>query len=302
MHPAPSVIIFSTLSGLGFGLLVFLGLGWPAPTGWVAFVFFALAYILAVGGLIASTFHLGRPERALKAFTQWRTSWLSREGVCSVAALLVMAIYGAGLVFFSDRWAVLGWIGAALSLGTVYTTSMIYTSIRAVPRWNNITTPVMFLTLSLAGGALLAGQVTAAIVLLVLGGLAQGAHWLVGDQAFTKAGTTLGTATGLGARGAVRSFEPPHTGTNYLLKEFVYVLGRKHALKLRVIAMILMIVLPVLILLLAPSHLFAAVAVLSHLAGVATARWLFFAEAEHVVGLYYGHRRDVEARQPVQQP
>ena len=90
MHPAPSVILFTTLSGLGFGLLAFLGLGFPGVTGWVAFVFYAIAYALAVGGLLASTFHLGRPERALKAFSQWRTSWLSREGICAVAALLVM--------------------------------------------------------------------------------------------------------------------------------------------------------------------------------------------------------------------
>ncbi len=33
MHPAPSVIFFSTFSGLGFGLLVFLGLGMPATHG-----------------------------------------------------------------------------------------------------------------------------------------------------------------------------------------------------------------------------------------------------------------------------
>ena len=38
-----------------------------------------IAYALASGGLIASTFHLGHPERAIKAFTQWRSSWLSRE-------------------------------------------------------------------------------------------------------------------------------------------------------------------------------------------------------------------------------
>ena len=49
MHPAPSVIIFTSLSGLGFGLLTFLGFGMPAPTGLVAFVFFAIAYLLAVG-------------------------------------------------------------------------------------------------------------------------------------------------------------------------------------------------------------------------------------------------------------
>ena len=74
MHPAPSVILFTTLSGIGFGLLAFLGLGLPLVTGWLAFAFFAVAYLLAVGGLLASTFHLGHPERALKAFSQWQTS------------------------------------------------------------------------------------------------------------------------------------------------------------------------------------------------------------------------------------
>lgn len=290
MHPAPSVILFSTLSGMGFGLLAFLGVGLPAPTGWVAFVFFALAYLLAVGGLIASTFHLGRPERALKAFTQWRSSWLSREGICAVAALLVMAIYGAGLVFVGTRWAVVGVIGAVLSVGTVFTTAMIYTQIKAVPRWHNATTPAMFLSLCLAGGALLAGQIGIAVPLLLIAGAAQVAHWLVGDRALASSGTDIGTATGLGQRGAVRAFEPPHTGTNYLLQEFVYQVGRKHAVKLRIIAIALMVVIPLVLLLISQSHLAAGIAVICHLIGVFAARWLFFAEAEHVVGLYYGKR------------
>ena len=59
MHPTPSVIIFTALSGLGFGLLVFLGLQMPDVTGGVAFIFFAIGFGLAVGGLISSTFHLG---------------------------------------------------------------------------------------------------------------------------------------------------------------------------------------------------------------------------------------------------
>lgn len=290
MHPAPSVILFSTLSGLGFGLLAFLGLGMPAPTGWVAFVFFAIAYLLAVGGLISSTFHLGHPERALKAFKQWRSSWLSREGICAVAALLVMALYGAGLVFFETRWTALGLLGAVLSIGTVFTTAMIYTQIKTVPRWANITTPAMFLSICIAGGALLAGQTTIALPLLVLAGLAQLAHWLMGDTALKNSGTNIGTATGLGDRGEVRAFEPPHTGTNYLLKEFVYVVARKHAMKLRAIAIVLMVGLPLLLLILPFNHVFGGLAVISHLVGVFAARWLFFAEAEHVVGLYYGKR------------
>ena len=289
MHPAPSVILFTTLSGLGFGLLFWLGLGMPGPTGVVAFVFFAIAYLLAVGGLLASTFHLGHPERALKAFSQWQTSWLSREAWASVAALVVMAVYGAGLVFLGTKWTALGLIGAVLSIGTVFTTSMIYAQLRTVPRWHHWTTPAVFLCLSLGGGALLAGQIRFALPLLALAGVAQAYAWLTGDSRLKTSGTTLASATGLQG-GTIRAFEPPHTGTNYLLREFVYVVGRKHSRNLRVISLTLGFILPIVLLLLPFNHILAGVAVVSHLAGVLVARWLFFAEAEHVVGLYYGKR------------
>jgi DMSO reductase anchor subunit len=289
MHPAPSVIVFTTLSGLGFGLLVFLGLGLPAVTGWTAFWFFLIAYALSVGGLMASTFHLGHPERALKAFTQWRSSWLSREAWASVAALAVMGVYAALAVFLGLRVPILGWIGAGLSLLTVITTSMIYAQLKTVPRWNQWLTPVHFVSLALAGGALMAGQITIAAVLLLLAGMVQLGHWQVGDTRFAEAGHDLAAATGLGAPGRLRAFEPPHTGSNYLLREMVHVIGRRHARKLRWIAGILGFAVPIAALMLPQTgHLLAGVAVLSHVAGVAASRWLFFAEAEHVVGLYYG--------------
>ena len=290
MHPAPSVIFFSSFSGLGFGLLVWLGIGYPDVTGLTAFIFFAIAYALAVGGLIASTFHLGHPERALKAFTQWRSSWLSREGWCAVIALVVMALYGAGLVFFDQRWSVLGFLGAVFSIATVFTTAMIYTQLKTVPRWNLPLTPAYFLSISIAGGALMAGEVMAAIILLVVAGGTQGITWMMGDKAFATAGTDLASATQLGGIGSVRAFEPPHTGTNYLLREFVHEVGRKHAQKLRMISLGLMCALPIILLLLPFNHFFALLAVLAHIAGVLASRWLFFAEAEHVVGLYYGKR------------
>ncbi|MEO0567905.1 MAG: DmsC/YnfH family molybdoenzyme membrane anchor subunit [Pseudomonadota bacterium] len=290
MHPAPSVIVFTTLSGLGFGLLFWLGLSLPVVTGWVAFGYFVVAYALAVGGLLASTFHLGHPERAWRAFTQWRSSWLSREGICSVLALVLMGLYALGLVFFDARWTLLGWLGAIASLGTVFTTSMIYAQLKTVPRWNTPLTPLLFLMLSLAGGALLAGQGAIALVLVPLAAMAQIAWWYRGDSALKESGFDLAAATGLGGIGQVRAFEPPHTGTNYLLREFVHVVGRKHAMKLRTIAMGMAYIVPVLFLLLPFSWVAIGLAVISHLIGVAASRWLFFAEAEHVVGLYYGKR------------
>ena len=289
MNPAPSVIIFTTLSGLGFGILVWLGIQPHPPVGWNAFWLFLLAYALSVGGLLASTFHLGHPERAMLAFTQWRSSWLSREGICAVAALLVMALYGLLLVFFQYHIPIIGWAGALLSIGTVYTTSMIYTQLATVPRWNTLLTPVLYLTYAFTGGALVMAQDILAMVLLVCSSVVQILWWHRGDEAFAVRGSDLGTATGLGNIGKVRSLAHPHTSPNYLMQEFIYVVGRKHVQKLRIISLIMMALLPA-ILLLFSSSVLPFVALLLHIVGVAISRWLFFAEAEHTVGLYYGMR------------
>ena len=290
MHPSPSVIIFTALSGLGFGLLVFLGLKMPDVTGVLAFIFFVIGFGLAVGGLISSTFHLGRPERSIKAFKQWRSSWLSREAIAAVFTLSLMAVYAVGRIFFDYDIRILGVAGATMSIVTVFTTSMIYAQLKSIPRWNTKLTPAYFLSLSLAGGALLAGQIKFCLLLLLISGIIQLLVWIKGDRALALSGTTIESGTGLGTIGRVRAFEPPHTGTNYLLKEFVHIVGRKHSAKLRIIALILMIGTPILLLSLSFSHFLAALAGLSHIAGLFISRWLFFAEAEHVVGLYYGKR------------
>ncbi len=291
MHPAPSVIIFTVLSGLGFGMLAWLGWGYPDVTGRTAFIFFFVAYALAVGGLLASTFHLGNPQRALRAFTQWRTSWLSREAWMAVISLSVIAIYAIGVIFMGESFEIAGKIGAILCMVTVFTTSMMYAQLKTVPSWNHPTTSMIFLLYSVTGGALMTGQTTAASILLMVTGAVQLLTWHAADLRFGERGSTMETATGLGGIGKVRQYEPPHTGTNYLLHEFVYVIGRKHAKVLRIIGLLAAAILPALLLSYAHvSHLVAGLAVVLHLAGMFAIRWLFFAEAEHVVGLYYGKR------------
>ena len=274
MHPAPSLILFTVLSGFGFGLLAFLGAGWPAPVGLPAFILYGAGHGLAGAGLIAAAFHLGHPERALLAFTQWRSSWLSREAVLSAATLAVMAPHAAG---------------AGLAVATITSTAMIYAQIRAVPRWSNWTTPAVFLAAGLAGGALLAGHMWLSGWLMIVLGAALTVHWQTGDRRFAEAGSTPETATGLGRIGRVRLFESPHTGSNYLLKEMVHQVGRRHAQRLRLIALAAGALGPAVLLLLLPASWLLLVLVLPlHLVGILAARWLFFAEAEHAVGLYYG--------------
>ena len=289
MHPAPSVILFSTLSGLGFGFLAFLGWGAVAASGWAAFFLWGLGYGLAVAGLLASTFHLGNPRNALKAFTQWRTSWLSREAWASVATLMILAPVALSDIFGLGLPRLVGQIGGLLSILTVFTTAMIYTQIRAVPRWHHWLTPVMFLSFALAGGATLSGRIWAPVLLLAVGAVLY-ALWQVGDEAFAKAGQSLGTATGLDRLGVPSVLDPAHTAGNYLKREMIFVVGRKHAAKLRRIALGLASVAPALVLLLPLGVYSIALAAVLHLAGALAARWLFFAEAEHVVGLYYGAR------------
>ena len=291
MHPAPSVIIFTTLSGLGFGLLAFLCLGYPSIGGLVSFIFFAIGFGLAIGGLLSSTFHLGHPERAIKAFSQWKSSWLSREAWLSLFALTLSGIYALGRIFFDVDLVIIGLLSAVFCIATVFSTSMIYAQLKTVPRWNSKLTPIVFLVFSIAGGALLAGQISVALPLLAVAGITQIVSWILGDKAFAQSGTNLATATGLTVNSSeVRSFEAPHTGTNYLLQEFVFKVGRKHGAKLRIVGIILAFGMPIIFLSFPFSHITASLSVVAHIAGMFIVRWLFFAQAEHVVGLYYGKR------------
>jgi DMSO reductase anchor subunit len=288
MHPAPSVIIFTTLSGLGFGLFFWLGLGSPDVYGATAFFFYALAYALACIGLIASTFHLGNKMNAIYAFSQWRTSWLSREGICAVATLLLFALVAIPQIFMTFDMKAIGLIGSILALATIFTTSMIYGQLKTIKRWNQPLTPVMFLLHALGGGALLAGEVKIAGVLLAILAVVMFFMWRIGDQRAQTRGTT-GEATGLAHLGEVRMLESGHTARNYVMDEMIYRVGRKHAQKLRMIALAVGYVLPALLLILTPAgHITAFLALILHVAGVVVGRWLFFAEAEHVVGLYHG--------------
>jgi DMSO reductase anchor subunit len=292
MHPAPSVILFTTLSGLGFGMLFFLGLGIPDMSGWTAFGYFFIGYALAVGGLLSSTFHLGNPQRAMKAFKQWRSSWLSREGVLAVLSLSTLGIYAAALIFLDMKLPIVGIIGSVLTVATVYCTAMIYGQMKTIPRWNQMLTPALYLVYMFAGGALLTRQVPLAALLLALATLVQMLHWVIGDKAFVNAGSNIGTATGLGNLGQVRLLESPHSGTNWLLKEFAFEVGRKHAAKLRIISVLCIGLLPVMILSFSTGGYLAIVsALVLHMIGLFASRWLFFAQAEHVVGLYYDKHR-----------
>ena len=311
MHPALSVIVFTTSSGAGYGLLAWLGI--LAATGRLPGdrVFGGLSLALALGaitvGLLSSTLHLGHPERAWRAFSQWRSSWLSREGVASVATYLPALLFAFGWIALGDSggiWAIFGGASALSAIATIVCTAMIYQSLKPIQRWSNAWVLPNYLALAAMTGALWLAALASLFntgslltTLIALASIALAAalklgYWRHIDR--TSSASTAGTATGLGTLGEVRLFEAPHTAENYLLKEMSYRIARKHAAKLRVIALVAGFAAPF-ALMLAPlafsqpvtSVATIAAAVLAT-AGILVERWLFFAEAKHTVTLFYG--------------
>src|SRR5512135_2889568 len=151
MKPAFSVIFLTTLLGAGQGLFLALfthqsyALFGILPMQSDAFYGYgsAIALLFMGGGLIASFFHLGRPERAWRAATQWRTSWLSREVIILPAFMGIVFLYGAAhlmhwkpvLVTFPSGLAVdatvlLGCVGTLLAFTLYVCTAMIYACLR----------------------------------------------------------------------------------------------------------------------------------------------------------------------------
>ena len=311
MHPAASVIFFTTASGAGYGMLALMGIFaafglMPADRG-----FGATALVIALGlvtaGLLSSTFHLGHPERAWRALTQWRSSWLSREGVLAILTYGPALLFGLGWVYFGSLdgiWALAGLAAAAMAMITVYSTSMIYASLKTIPEWHHKLVPPNYLMLGLATGAVwlvcvsalfgLLSQaiVIAALALVLISGAVKFMYWTSIDRQSPE--SDMGTATGLGPIGKVRQLEAPHSSDNWVMREMGYVVARKHAEKLRKIAAGLTFLLPALVLgVLAAGAHFAVLALLAAASvsgGIIVERWLFFAEAKHVVGHYYGRR------------
>ncbi|HTS93055.1 MAG TPA: DmsC/YnfH family molybdoenzyme membrane anchor subunit [Stellaceae bacterium] len=314
MHPAFSVIVFTTSSGAGYGLLAWLGIlaaiGRLPGDRFFGAVSLALALGAITVGLLSSTFHLGHPERAWRAFSQWRSSWLSREGVVSVATYLPALLFAFGWIALGETdgvWAVFGGVSAFCAVATVACTAMIYQSLKPIQRWSNAWVLPNYLTLAAMTGALwlaaLASLFTvsslfttiAALATIALGAALKLGYWHHIDN--SSSASTAGTATGLGPLGEVRLFEAPHTSENYLMKEMGYRIARKHAAKLRTISLVAGFALPFVLSLaaLAFSGSLAAgagfAAALLSTAGVLVERWLFFAEAKHTVTLFYGAAR-----------
>ncbi|MCG8623825.1 MAG: dimethyl sulfoxide reductase anchor subunit [Proteobacteria bacterium] len=315
---------------MGFGLAAVLGLTLPMspPPSLLSLIIQAVLCFGLIGvGVAASTLHLGQPQRAWRAFSQWHTSWLSREAVLAVFTTGLLAVYFAihfathftgyfgdwvsGLFAVFSPWqAWLGWVSAGFALITVFATAMIYASLKPIALWHHALTPVMFLAWALAGGILTATSIEAilvggdstmlmaAVLALLVAGVVKLFWWRWRRRCVTISSPE--SATGLGNLGGgqnqVRLLIPPHSEENWLQHEMGFIVARRHARRLAGIAFLFAILIPVVALLFyltaetTPQPLILIPTTLIHIIGVMIDRWLFFAEAKHSVTLYYGER------------
>src|SRR5262245_55171024 len=261
MHPAYSVIVFTTTSGAGYGLLIWLSaaaaLGLVPRAPLLGLFGLGLALALITIGLLSSTSHLGRPERAWRALSQWRSSWLSREGIASLATYLPAGALGLGWVFgeaFPGQLVIAAWLSIVCALVTLWCTGMIYASLPTIRAWHHPLVAPLYIVLALATGGLLlccllaafgyqvrwAAAVTA--LSLAPGWLLKIRYWHAVDHA--ERAYTAEAATGLGRIGTVHPLEQPHTQPNFVMREMGYQVARRHAVRLRRFAVALLFIIP----------------------------------------------------------
>ena len=226
--------------------------------------------------------------------------------LAALVTFVPLGIFGIGWVFLGvtgGLWALAGLLAVAGAVVSVGCTAMIYASLKPIRAWHNSWTPATYYLMALASGSVLLAALLHLFSApaawadgLALAGLAAAwsaklLYWR--DIDADPITGTPESATGLGFLGRVRQIVPPHTQDNYLLKEMGFRVARKHAARLRRVALATGLILPAALIALAwlaggaVATGFMVLAAASAAIGILIDRWLFFAEAKHTVMNYY---------------
>ena len=303
MKPALSVIFFTVSSGAGLGLLVWLLIAslmadhirMDATTFYKGV---AIAAVLITAGLISSTLHLANRKNAIYALTRIRASWLAREGLLALVLYPLAALHLYALQSgLPQVTPVTLWLLIADAIAVLYCTGMIYGCLKTIPRWNTWMTPVKYVLFGLMSGAVLlpavlslrpqefgpVGKPMVAILLLAFGLVLYLAYLLK----HPRKQHTINDALGF-QQGKVRLLDVGHSHGTFLTNEFGFSVAREKARLMRWLAIFCAFILPMLLCYFTKWFWLAS---LICLVGLLVERWLFFAEAEHVVRLYHGQQR-----------
>lgn len=308
MHPALSVIFFTVASGIGYGFFTVL-----AVAGMFSILYQQLlvegsiiALILITGGLASSTFHLANRKNAWRAVFRFKSSWLSREGVLAILfypiaiAYIALAYWGYAIPA-NWIWTIASVLVVLFAVATVFSTGMIYACLKTIRQWDTSLVPANYLLIAAMHGQLLILALDSLYTGVISVQSAQFGLLLLTVCLVTKAvyyawitkpkGSTINTATGF-TSGTVRLLDVGHTAGNFLTEEFGYHLPDSRRSILRISVFVFAFIIPLVILGGVLGSYFLSqcvfIALASSLLGVFIERWLFFAEASHVINLYHG--------------
>ena len=323
MHPAFSVLFLTTLIGAGQGLFLALfsvevygELGLVPTPGADFFATGSLLSLILLGlGLFASFFHLGRPERAWRTATKWRTSWLSREVIVLPAFMGMVFLYGLAHwlqfnpplgVLPGDNFVLLtvllGSLGTLLAFALFVSTAMIYAAVKFLQEWHSPLTVVNYTLLGGASGFTLATALAAwaetglvpflagwAIILTLLGLVSRVASLI--RNARIKPKSTLQTALGI-KHPAIQQKSQGFMGGSFNTREFFHHRSPRFLRATKWVFLISAFAIPTVLLALAmvmtvdPTNVLITAFAIQYL-GLLAERWYFFAQANHPQNLYY---------------
>lgn len=306
MHPAFSILFFTTLAGAAQGLLVALAMaqiaGVAMDSGFVLQAL-ALGLLLLVAGLASSFMHLGHKMRAWRAVLMWRTSWMSREVIVLPAYIGLAAVWWLALYWGADsKWAdALPWAIVIGALLLWYCTAMIYACLRFIQEWAHWSTVANFILIGLASGSVLACALAAsrgqAVMLSALAPWATGSTVLAGllrwfslrRNSSLRPISTLQSATGIQTRRLVQKSMGMSAGA-FNTREFFHGASQLVLRNVRWAFVLGLFVLPLGLQVCALASASAwpwAWAALLQAPALIAERWVFFAQAKHPQNLYY---------------
>lgn len=312
MHPAFSVIFFTTLAGAGQGLFIALVLGQvyalAVPSLALGPSFFVgggiLALILLALGLVASVFHLGHPMRGWRAFSQWRTSWLSREVIALPFFMFTVFLYTGAHILAMDNVTTLSLalLGLIADFALFVCTGMIYACLKFLREWATPLTVVNFIFFGVASGfsiatvyAYFAAEqlVTPFAIVALAFTLASlvTRTWVLARNTELRAKPKSTTQSAIGIRHPqVKQTSMGQMGGSYNTREFFHGKTQAFVRNIKTIFLLTAFVIPAILHslgLVTGSVAVFALALVIHLLGLLAERWHFFAQVNHPQNLYY---------------
>ncbi len=313
MHPAFSVILFTVTSGAGYGLIALLSFFNFIHQGiFISKDLFLIFSVVSIGifsfGLISSTFHLANPKNAWRAFMRFRTSWLAREGLLAILfyPLLLTYLYLIYQDTYINNFLFMQFYSFLIfifSVFIIFCTGMIYACLKTIPQWNTILTPINYILIGLYLGFLLIlfllsiksydinNYKFSILCLISFSFIMKSIYY----YKITPARHNISDATNAAIKiknSSVRLLDVGHTGGTFLTDEFGFFAAEKKLKIIKFFSIFFGFIAPLMLIslyyLLYNDILVIFLALLVSFIGIIAERWLFFAQAKHVVNLYHG--------------